>query len=318
MDLERYKTRRITQYLTEISGIWLWISFMYLFEIIFFHIADIFIKIPYPVKSGIILLIPLLAVTGYYIAHQPHIKRYDVFLNEKNSTKSKPLTIIHISDIHYGSMVKKKTLLKTVDIINKIASEKENTTVITVISGDIADGSCPIHPDAFMPFKEAITSVLFTPGNHDYYQRIDNVKKALENAGIIILDNDNMEYNQENINIIGLSFSFGETNIPYTLPVMDDKNNILIYHVPQYWKEFSDMSIDIELSGHTHGGQFPPATQFTELLFKYNHGLYSRKIKEDNTVRTAYLSVTEGVGFFAAPIRLGTHSEIVVLNVKRK
>lgn len=318
MDLERYKTRQITQYLTEISSIWLWISFMYLFEIIFFYIVNIFTKISYPIKLGIILLVPLLAIIGYYIAHHNHVERYDVVLNEKNKKESKPLTIIHISDIHYGSMVKEKTLQKTVNTINKIASEKEDTTVITIISGDIADGSCPIHPDAFLPFKEVITPVLFTPGNHDYYQGIDNVKKALKNAGIIILDNDNIEYNQENINIIGLSFSFSETNTTYTLPIKDDKNNILIYHVPQYWKEFSNRGIDIELSGHTHGGQFPPATLVTKLLFKYNHGLYTRKIKQDNIIRTAYLSVTEGVGFFATPIRLCTHSEIVVLNVNRK
>lgn len=51
-------------------------------------------------------------------------------------------------------------------------------------------------------------------------------------------------------------------------------NNILIYHVLRYWKEFSSIDMDIELSGHTHECQFIPETLFTRLLFKYNHGLF--------------------------------------------
>lgn len=51
-------------------------------------------------------------------------------------------------------------------------------------------------------------------------------------------------------------------------------NNILIYHVLRYWKEFSSIDMDMELSDNTHECQFIPETLFTRLLFKYNHGLF--------------------------------------------
>lgn len=51
-------------------------------------------------------------------------------------------------------------------------------------------------------------------------------------------------------------------------------NNILIYHVSRYWKEFSSIDMEMELSDNTHECQFIPETLFTRLLFKYNHGLF--------------------------------------------
>ncbi len=323
MTIEKNKTHKITQYLVEFDGIWLWASFMYLFEIIILYIIEQFITIPLSLRIIIVLLIPLLGIIGYYIAHNIYIKGYEVYLNEKAQTPSKPITIIQISDLHIGSMRREKTIKRVVKTINKIAleKEKENTKVITIIAGDIADGSCPVTPDMFMTFKEATMPVLFTPGNHDYYQGIDNVKTALENAGITILDNDNIVYDKENINIIGVKFSFNESeqdNEQYQLPIKQDKNNIVIYHAPFYWDEFSKMGVDLELSGHTHGGQFYPATWFTKRMFKYNRGLFNRQVtQQDGTKMNSYLSVTDGIGSFAAPIRLGTHSEVVVLNINR-
>lgn len=320
MTIERNKTHLITQILTEISGIWLWMSFMYLFEVIFIYIIEYFIQLPYIIRLIIILLVPVFGIIGYYMAHHNYIREYDVNLNEKSDKESKPVTIIHISDLHIGSMRKEKTIKQTIHSINKIAEEKrrENTKVITIISGDIADGSCPIEPDTFMTFKKATMPVIFTPGNHDYYQGIDNVEEALRNAGIIILDNDNLVMDEENINIIGLKFSFSEESEPYQLPIYEDKNNVLIYHVPLYWDTFSKNGIDLQLSGHTHGGQFYPANFFVKRQFPYNHGLFNKEIKQENgKVFNSYLSVTEGIGTFAAPIRLGTRSEIVVLDIKR-
>lgn len=318
MEIERHKTNKLTQILTEINNFWLWASFMYLFEIIFFYIIGIFIELSHITKIALILLILVLGFIGYYIAHHNYIRGYELYLTEKTNANSKPVTIIHISDIHYGSMVRQNSLKRIVKSINKIASQNSNSKVITIISGDAADGSAPISEDTFLPFKDINVPVIFTPGNHDYYPGLASVKKALKKAGVIILDNDNLEYANENINIIGLSFSFSqEDQESYKLPIKEDMNNILIYHAPLYWEEFSKMGIELELSGHTHGGQFYPMTYFTGLMFKYNHGLFNKEIKKDNNRYNSYLSVTEGVGYFAVPIRLHTRSEIVVLNINR-
>ena len=90
-----------------------------------------------------------------------------------------------------------------------------------------------------------------------------------------------------------------------------DSVNIINYHVPYYFEEFSKLGFDIQLSGHTHGGQFYPAVWFANLIFKYNKGLF----KNDSG---KYIHVTTGVGSMDVPMRWGTDSEIVILKLKKE
>ena len=71
------------------------------------------------------------------------------------------------------------------------------------------------------------------------------------------------------------------------------------------------MGFDIQLSGHTHGGQFYPAVNFAEILFEYNRGLFKNSLGR-------YLHVTTGVGSMDTPMRWGTDSELVVLKLRKK
>ena len=127
---------------------------------------------------------------------------------------------------------------------------------------------------------------------------------------VIVLDNESMDF--EGLNIYGLSFSIDDRGIPQLDKSMikSDSLNIINYHVPYYWDEFSDLGFDIQLSGHTHGGQFYPAIWFTKLMFGYNMGLFRNKVGR-------YLHVTTGVGSMDTPMRWGTDSEIVVLKLRR-
>lgn len=321
LECERKKSRKITRILTEISGVWLWASLMYVFLIIIIFALDHISIIPNNIKIPIFLTIPVLGIAGYYNAHHNYIRAYELYLKDKTpENPADDVCIIHLSDLHIGSSRTHTTLKQTVDNINRIAKIKSNEGVrcITIISGDIADGSSPILTDSFIEFKDATMPVIFTPGNHDYYQGINNVKRALHKANIIILDNENKIYKDVGLNIVGLSFSFSEKQKEYEIPIVKDLNNVLIYHVPMYWEDVAKEGIELELSGHTHGGQFIPITLFTKMQFKYNHGLFDAKVKT-NTGETinSYLSVSEGIGTFATPIRLGTRSEIVVLDIKR-
>ena len=90
-----------------------------------------------------------------------------------------------------------------------------------------------------------------------------------------------------------------------------DLVNIINYHVPYYLEEFSSLGFDIQLSGHTHGGQFYPAVNFAWKLFKYNMGLFKNGSGK-------YLHVTTGVGSMDTPMRWGTDSELVVLKLRKK
>ena len=89
-----------------------------------------------------------------------------------------------------------------------------------------------------------------------------------------------------------------------------DLVNVLNYHVPYYWREFSNLGFDIQLSGHTHGGQFYPAVNFAEILFEFNMGLFKDDFGN-------YLHVTTGVGSMDTPMRWGTDSELVILKLRK-
>ena len=155
--------------------------------------------------------------------------------------------------------------------------------------------------------------LIFTSGNHDYYMGLDNVHKACEKAGIIVLENAGMEY--ENIKLYGLSFSFDNISMPTADELKsfidEDKINIVNYHIPNGWNELSGIGFDIQLSGHTHGGQFYPVVWFGKYLYEgHNMGLFKDSLNH-------YLHVTTGVGFMDIPMRWGTNSEIVVLKLRK-
>lgn len=79
--------------------------------------------------------------------------------------------------------------------------------------------------------------------------------------------------------------------------------------------EFSKLGFDIQLSGHTHGGQFYPIKWFGNLVYNhYNLGLYKERLDG----RNKYLNVTPGVGSMDIPMRWGTHSQIDILKLRRK
>ena len=111
-----------------------------------------------------------------------------------------------------------------------------------------------------------------------------------------------------------VTFSFDDVEMPTVDEIKDSLNpdlvNIINYHVPYNWEEFSSLGFDIQLSGHTHGGQFYPAVWFADLLFRYNMGLFKNDFGK-------YLHVTTGVGSMDPPMRWGTDSEIVVLKLRK-
>ena len=116
------------------------------------------------------------------------------------------------------------------------------------------------------------------------------------------------------LNIYGLTFSFDKIQMPspdkLKSEIKEDKTNIIIYHVPYSWDTHSKLGFDLQLSGHTHGGQFYPVKWIADLMFNYNMGLFG-----DDSGH--YIHVTTGVGSMDQPIRWGTDSEVVVLKLRK-
>ncbi|MDR3223534.1 MAG: metallophosphoesterase [Methanobrevibacter sp.] len=301
--IEYFYSNPITRFSITLSEIMKWFALIY--GIITFGIYIIQIAIPIP-KDIILLTLFIVVMVGIYAyinAHRIIITEHNLKINNLNEE----LTIIHISDLHVGSIRNKKMLKNLINKINSISAD------IVIISGDLADGYSPIKEDIFLPLKKSKIPIFFVFGNHDYYMGIDQLLKATKNANIVNIINEKIEF--KGLNIFGLSYSFGNQDeqietIKKIEEVIDlNQVNILVYHVPLNWELFRSIGFDIQLSGHTHGGQFYPMNLIFKMMFPYLRGLF----KHDNS----YLSVTDGIGTGSPPLRLGTHSEIVLLHLKK-
>ena len=300
MFFEAKKSRKITRFLTTIDGVWMWASVMFLIEIVVIYITGNFIHLSSQINICLLLIVPILGVYNYYKAH--NLVVHEKTLKLDNITHN--INIAHLSDVHFGSVRHKKIIRDISDKLNSLNCD------IAIISGDLADGSSVVLEDDFMAFKDVKMPIVFTPGNHDFYMGIENVINACRKAGVIVLDNESMQF--KDLNIYGLPFSFDDRSNPKLDEslICKDKINIINYHVPYFWQEFSELGFDIQLSGHTHGGQFYPAVWFGNLMFGYNMGLFKNSLGK-------YLHVTTGVGSMDTPMRWGTDSEIVVLKLRK-
>lgn len=304
MIFEEKKSRAITRFLQTADGVWMWASLMFLIDIIIIYLIGIFVELPKVIILLLLAIVPVLGVYNYYKAHKLIVNECTLNLDNLNED----INIAHLSDVHFGAVRHRKIIEQVADRLKEL----ENICEIAIISGDLADGSSVVEIDDFDALKGINMPIIFTPGNHDFYPGVENVIRACRHAGIIVLDNDKFEF--KNLNIYGLTFSFDEVEMPTVDEIKDSLNpdliNIINYHVPYNWVEFSSLGFDIQLSGHTHGGQFYPAVWFTKLMFGYNMGLFKNNLGK-------YLHVTTGVGSMDTPMRWGTDSEIVVLKLRK-
>ncbi len=305
MFFEAKKSTCVGRFLQTADGVWMWASVMFLIDIVAIYIIGYFVNIPKSVIFILLFIVPVLGVYNYHKAHKLVVN--EKILEFDNLTKD--INIVQLSDVHFGSVRHKQIISQ----ISEKLKELENSCQIVIISGDLADGSSVVGVHDFDDFKDVNMPIVFTPGNHDFYPGIENVINACKNAGIIVLDNDKLEY--ENLNIYGLTYSFGDIAMPTCEEIKSNLNqnliNIINYHVPYYWEEFSSMGFDIQLSGHTHGGQFYPVVNIANWMFKYNKGLFKNK-------HGKYIHVTTGVGSMDTPMRWGTDSELVILKLRKR
>ena len=312
---ESEKSTKLGRFLANIMGVWSWVWMFLAMDVTAIYILDYVFTLPFWLICCILAIVPILTIYNYYHAHKLIIHEKLIELDNL----AEDVNIVHLSDVHFGS-------IRHREIIEKVANglkSLEDSCDLAIISGDLADGTSAVESDDFLALKDVNMPIIFTPGNHDFYPGIDDVFDACRNAGVIILDNDNIEI--KGLNIYGMTFTFGSQgprnaenplNVEKLLStIKETAANIIIFHIPSNWEELSRLGFDIQLSGHTHGGQFYPAVWICKALFGYNKGLFKNDF---GTIKDHYLHVTTGVGSMGYPMRWGTDSELVVLKLRKK
>lgn len=260
-------------------------------------------------QASLILMTIILSVRSFLNAHRISIKKYVVNIKDLPSVWQNS-RVIHISDIHLGPILRQNFFHR---IIEKIKELKPNAIFIT---GDFFDGSESDFSWVNKPLNDlkAPLGLYYSLGNHDFTLGADRVIDLLSGEDITVLNNRMVK--KEGLQIIGLDFN-PDRNFDLNREILAHSGycatepSILLFHEPKDTVKSQGIGIDLQLSGHTHGGQMFPFNFLARYFYhNHSHGLFKRG---DYT-----LSVTAGVGTWGPPMRLGTRSEIVELTLRKK
>lgn len=223
----------------------------------------------------------------------------------------KGFTIAQITDLHIGSTIKRNWVATVVEQTNQINAD------IVVLTGDLADGSVRrLRHDATPLLRlKARYGCFFVTGNHDYYSNAPEWIVAVKQLGFTVLMNEHhlLHHGGTRLLLAGVTdFRAGDFDPEHAsdphkaiinAPQSDLK--ILLAHQPKSIFAAATAGFDLQISGHTHGGQFIPWNYAVSLDQPYTAGLHQYK----NT----RIYVSQGTGYWGPPLRLGTVSEITRL-----
>ncbi len=218
--------------------------------------------------------------------------------------------IVHICDLHLGPVWRLSFYEKLVKKINKLQASA------VFITGDLFDGmEADFSWLNINCFKiKAPEGVYYSFGNHDEMLGSKRVNELLGSNGIKVLENEMIE--KKGLQIIGLnSFHHLKYNIEATIikqfSYSSKKPSILMLHEPISSAKIQNLGINLQLSGHTHGGQMFPINLVNKILYSgYDFGLFKKG--------DFHLNVSSGAGTWVPPLRLFSRSEIVEITLRKK
>jgi len=227
------------------------------------------------------------------------------------------LRIAQITDLHIGPLTGGTWLQKVVDKVNALKPD------IIVITGDLVDGSVEDLRHHVAPIADlrARYGIYFITGNHEYYSGVEEWSTYVTQQGIRVLRNERVSISTglsgESFDLAGVD-DWGSRHFPGASPDLSKalagrdakKALILLAHQPAAIDEAAAHGVDLQLSGHTHGGQIWPFNYLVYLQQPYLQGLY----RHPHTSTQIYIS--PGTGFWGPPMRLGTLAEITHITLR--
>ena len=224
-------------------------------------------------------------------------------------------TIVQVSDLHVGSTIRRNYVQAIVGRVNELTPD------VIVLTGDIVDGyvaqlAGEVEPLAGLRARHG--SYLVT-GNHEYYHGAAEWISAFRRLGLHPLLNQHVVLNHNGAEIVIAGINDFSANKSAHDHVSDPTAalaespigapKIMLAHQPRSGPAAEAAGSDLQLSGHTHGGQFWPWNYFVRLQQPYVAGLYRLGAMWIYTIR--------GTGYWGPPKRFGTPSEITLITLSR-
>jgi len=238
---------------------------------------------------------------------KPALKRREITLDRWPESLD-GFRIVQLSDIHIGPILGRAFAEYLVARANDCSPD------LIAITGDLVDGGVAQLADEVAPFAglEARHGVFFVTGNHDYYSGARSWCDHAGELGMTVLRNRRVviAHGEGEFDLAGVDDhrgnhvgDDGREDLAAALDGRDpSRPTILLAHDPSTFKRACDMGIDLQLSGHTHGGQIWPFGYLVRLVVPFVAGRYRRNGAE--------LYVSRGTGFWGPPMRLRAPAEI--------
>lgn len=223
------------------------------------------------------------------------------------------LKIAQITDVHVGPTVRKATVRRIVEEVNRLQPD------LVVITGDLIEGHIDHIWDDVTPILDLRSTygTFYCTGNHEYIWDGPGWCEKLAAAGIKVLNNEHIlvEHQGGRLLVAGCTDHTAHRFVPShrTDPkaaiegAPDHDISILLAHQPVSIHDAAEAGYDLQLSGHTHGGQFFPGPLVIDLFHPYAVGLH----REEKT----WIYVSRGTGYWGPPMRLKAPSEITLVTL---
>jgi predicted MPP superfamily phosphohydrolase len=235
-------------------------------------------------------------------------------------------TIAQLSDIHVGPTIKRGYIQRIVDAVNALGAD------MVAITGDLVDGTVQELREHIAPLEGLRTrhGTFVVTGNHEYYAGAHAWIDELRRLGLHVLLNEHVVLQTRNVKgaqtdeeilesalvVAGVTdytavhFDAAHASDPHGAvhdapPLVHTR--VLLAHQPRTASVAADAGYHLQLSGHTHGGQFFPWNLFVPLQQPFTAGLHK--------LREMWVYTSRGTGYWGPPKRFGAPSEITLLRL---
>lgn len=226
------------------------------------------------------------------------------------------LRIVQISDLHVGSQIRGAYVQRVVRLANALEAD------VIALTGDIADASARSVTESLRPLAHLKSrfGAFYVTGNHEYYWDTLNLIASFKEHGITPLLNANrvLTLGENRFMVAGITDPTGRSGPPGHIPNLEKALNcdqsvdfkILLAHQPGVFPAAEILGVDLQLSGHTHAGQFFPFSLLIGLAHKFSRGLYRHG--------RLWVYVNPGTGYWGPANRFAVASEVTLLTLREK